>query len=152
MKYHIKNNIILSFFVLILSFSTPSLITAAENNQESPPFIEGTTKVDAEGVIELVQNLPSLVIVDARIKGDHTEGYIEGSVSIPDVDTNCDRLKSAIPKFDSPVLFYCNGVKCGRSVKSAKTALSCGYKNVYWFRGGFKEWRDKGYPYITHMN
>ena len=45
-------------------------------------------------------------------------------------------------------LFYCNGVKCDRSVKSVNIALGCGYVRLYWFRGGFEEWRRKDYHYL----
>ena len=46
----------------------------------------------------------------------------------------------------TPVIFYCNGVKCDRSVKSAQIALDNGYTNIYWFRGGIEEWRANGFP------
>lgn len=115
---------------------------------KSPETIEGTTKVNAEGFIELVDSIPDLIVVDSRIPGDRKQGYVEGSVSLPDVDTTCNSLAKHIPKKSSPALFYCNGVKCGRSAKAIKVALSCGYNNLYWFRGGFEEWLAKGYPYL----
>ncbi|MGD8569753.1 MAG: rhodanese-like domain-containing protein [Gammaproteobacteria bacterium] len=116
--------------------------------ETSPKSIEGSTIVTAEGFIELVDSIPDLIVVDSRIRGDRKQGYVEGSVSLPDVETNCDTLAKIIPKKTSPTLFYCNGVKCGRSAKAVKIALSCGYSNIYWFRGGFEEWLAKGYPYL----
>jgi rhodanese-related sulfurtransferase len=104
--------------------------------------------VDAEGVLELAEKNPELVIVDARIRQDRLQGYIEGSVSLPDVDTNCESLAKIIPRKSTPVLFYCNGPKCGRSVHSSRNALDCGYASVYWYRGGFEEWKNKNYPYL----
>lgn len=115
---------------------------------DSPESIEGTTKVNAEEFISLVEKLPELTIIDSRIPGDRKQGYIEGSLSLPDVDTTCESLTKFISKKDAPSLFYCNGVKCGRSAKAIKVALSCGYSNIYWFRGGFEEWLAKGYPYL----
>ena len=117
---------------------------------DSPETIAGTTKVDAEGLIQAVQTIPNLVIVDARIPSDRKQGYIEGSVSLPNVDTNCVTLAKVIPAKNHPSLFYCNGVKCGRSVESIKIALKCGYSDIYWFRGGFEEWLAKGYPYLQN--
>lgn len=114
----------------------------------SPDTIPGTTKVDAEGVIGLVEKIPDLIIIDARIRQDRVQGYIEGSVSVPDIETDCEKLTRVIPKKSSPVLFYCNGPKCGRSVHSSLKALACGYHNVYWFRGGFEEWKNKNYPFL----
>ena len=120
----------------------------AEKEVVSPDNIPGTTKVDAEDVISLVEKISQLVVVDARIRQDRLQGYIEGSVSLPDVDTTCESLAKAIAKKSSPVFFYCNGPKCGRSVHSSQKALGCGYTHVYWFRGGFEEWKQKNYPYL----
>ena len=115
----------------------------ADKEVVSPDTIPGTTKVDAEGVINLVEKISQLVVVDARIRQDRLQGYIEGSISLPDVETTCETLAGVIPKKSSPVFFYCNGPKCGRSVHSSHKALDCGYTRVYWFRGGFEEWKKK---------
>lgn len=113
-----------------------------------PDKIPGATTVDAEGVIDLAGKTPDLVMIDSRIEGDRKMGYIESSVSLPDIKTNCASLAKAVRSKDTPVLFYCNGVNCGRSVVAARVALKCGYTRVYWFRGGFEEWRSKRYPYL----
>lgn len=123
-------------------------IIAAEAKNVAPLSIPGTTKLFAEDIFFLVEKNPDLLIIDARIRSDRIQGYIEGSVSLPDVETNCSSLKNIIPTKTSPVLFYCNGAKCGRSGKSAKIATQCGYKNIYWFRGGFEEWKSKNLPFI----
>lgn len=113
-----------------------------------PESIEGAKTVNAEGTIEMIQNNSDLVLVDARITKDRSHGYIEGSNTLADIDTTCASLAKIIPTMSTPALFYCNGVRCGRSVKSIRVALSCGYDNLYWFRGGYDEWIEKGYPYI----
>jgi rhodanese-related sulfurtransferase len=115
-----------------------------------PDSIPGTTLVNAEGVIALAAKTSDLVIIDARIAGDRKHGYIEGSVSLPDLQTNCASLAKVIPKKNSPVLLYCNGVNCGRSVTSTRIALKCGYTNLYWFRGGYEEWLAKNYPFVVN--
>lgn len=114
----------------------------------APSQIPGTTKIFAEDVLDLAEKIPDLFIVDARIRSDRKQGYIEGSISLPDIDTDCEALSKIIPAKNSPVIFYCNGVKCGRSVNSSKVALECGYNNIYWFRGGFEEWKNKKLPFI----
>jgi rhodanese-related sulfurtransferase len=115
-----------------------------------PDNIPGTTLVDAEGVIALAAKTPDLVIIDARIAGDRKHGFIEGSVSLPDLQTNCASLAKVIPKKSSPVLLYCNGINCGRSVTSTNIALKCGYTRLYWFRGGYEEWMAKNYPTVAN--
>ena len=114
----------------------------------SPAEIAGATKVDAEGLVELVQTQERLVVVDSRITSDRAHGYIEDSISLPDIHTDCDSLKKLAADRATPILFYCNGPKCGRSGKAVKKAIACGYTRLYWFRGGFEEWRIKGYPTI----
>ena len=124
------------------------IYSATATAETSPDTIEGSTLVNAEGFIELVGKTPDLQVIDSRIPGDRKQGYVEGSVSLPDVDTTCESLTKVAPNKAAPILFYCNGVKCGRSAKAVKIALSCGYSNIYWFRGGFEEWLAKGYPYL----
>ena len=104
--------------------------------------------MDAETVIEIAGSADTLVIIDSRISDDRRQGYIEGSISLPDENTDCDSLAIHLATTNTPVLFYCNGPKCGRSGNAVKIALSCGYGNIYWFRGGFEEWKAKNYPLI----
>ncbi|MDH5233002.1 MAG: rhodanese-like domain-containing protein [Gammaproteobacteria bacterium] len=121
---------------------------AVAGKEKTPEFIEGTTRVSAEEVIELVEELPDLVILDARKASDYKKGYIEGAVSLPNTDTNRGTLKTHVKSKRTPIMFYCNGERCGRSVKAAKIALAAGYKRVYWFRGGMEEWEAKGLPLV----
>jgi len=133
--------------VLYALLANPLILTTAWA-ATSPESIDGTTKVTAEEFIDLVGEISDLVIIDSRIPGDRKQGFVEGSLSLPDVDTTCESLAKVIRKKDAPSLFYCNGIKCGRSAKAIKIALGCHYTNIYWFRGGFEEWLDKGYPYL----
>ena len=114
----------------------------------APDQVPGVHKVDAAGVIRLADAAPQLVIIDSRIAMDRRQGYIEGSVSLPDIDTSCASLARAVPAKDRPVLFYCNGPRCGRSAVAAEIAHDCGYRSVYWYRDGFEDWKTKGYPYL----
>lgn len=143
----VRQPILRIFFVTVLAMDLAG-VAAAADKVIAPDTIPGTVKVDAEGVLDVAEKIPQLVIIDARIRQDRVQGYIEGSVSLPDVDTSCEALKKIIPRKSSPVLFYCNGPKCGRSVSSSRQALACGYTQVYWFRGGFEEWKQKNYPYL----
>ncbi len=113
-----------------------------------PAAIDGTTRVSAEEVVSLVGEMPELIIIDARKPSDYAKGHIEGAVSLPNTETDAESLAKVIPAKGHPVLFYCNGVKCGRSVESARAAVSAGYTNIYWFRGGMEEWQAKAMPVV----
>jgi rhodanese-related sulfurtransferase len=44
------------------------------------------------------------------------------------------------------IVFYCNGVKCGKSKKSVLKALDLGYDNLYVYAEGMPVWEEKGLP------
>jgi len=118
---------------------------SAADDYLSPDTIEGTTKIDAETLIQLAQENEDLIIIDSRISSDRRQGFISGSISLPDTDTNCASLLTLIHRKDSAVVFYCNGPRCRRSDRAIAIARDCGYSNLYWLRGGFEEWRNKHY-------
>lgn len=132
--------------VLLLVAGQPAF--AAEIR--APRHIAGATVVDAAGVLRLAQEHPEVVIIDARMRLDRRQGYLQGSVSLPDVETDCDALAEVVPAISHPVLFYCNGIHCGRSAVSARIAIGCGYSQVYWFREGFEAWKMARLPYVKH--
>ena len=141
------SNHFLRLLLLLLALHTPAL-ALGEDKPLSPMSIPGTTKVDAEELLQLIQEEPRLIVIDARISTDRNQGYIEDSISLPDINTDCGSLKKIAADKSTPLLFYCNGPKCGRSAKSVQKAVACHYTQLYWFRGGFEEWRAKGYPTI----
>ena len=145
---YISKSLINVIAILLSVIGNVSITYAEEQKKETPLTISGTTKVNAEGIFELLEKAPDTTIIDARISSDRIQGYIEGSISLPDVDTNCSSLKQVVPSLTAPVLFYCNGVKCGRSGNAAEIAVKCGYNNIYWFRGGFEEWKAKNLPFL----
>ena len=114
----------------------------------SPEDIPGTTKINAEELIELMWTTPQLILIDSRITSDRNEGFIEGSISLPNTETSCESLEGVVSEKSAPALFYCNGIKCGRSAKAAQIAIDCGYNHVYWFRGGIEEWKQKQLPLL----
>ena len=119
---------------------------AAASEYTSPEAIDGAVTIDAEQLIELVGGRADMVLIDSRIREDHTDGHIEGSKHLVDRETNCKSLARVLSGKRAPVVFYCNGVNCDRSDKAIVIALDCGYREIYWFRGGIEEWRARKYP------
>jgi len=132
-------------FISVFTLTSGIQFSIAEE-KKAPDNIPGTTRVSAEQVIDLLGKEAALVIIDSRKTSDRNKGYIEGSIGLQDTDTNPAALAKHIKTKSTPVVFYCNGVKCGRSVAASKIAITEGYKNIYWFRGGWDEWVDKGLP------
>jgi rhodanese-related sulfurtransferase len=123
-----------------------AVATAHGDSYTSPETIDGTHKIEAEGLIELVNRNENQIIIDSRISSDRRLGYIAGSISLPDTDTNCESLGRIIPEKSDPVVFYCNGPSCRRSDNAVTIAVDCGYTKVYWFRGGIEAWKANNYP------
>ncbi len=112
----------------------------------SPDTIQGARTIDAEQLIDLVNRDERLIVIDSRIRTDRNLGFIPGSVSLPDTVTDCESLAEVIPEKSGAAIFYCNGPRCRRSDNAVMTATRCGYRNIYWFRGGMEAWRAASYP------
>jgi PQQ-dependent catabolism-associated CXXCW motif protein len=52
-----------------------------------------------------------------------------------------DKLKTLTGnKPDTPLVFFCQGVECWESYNACLRAISLGYSQVYWYRGGLASW------------
>ena len=120
----------------------------------TPESVDGITVVNAEWV---KANEATVKVFDARKKGEYVEGHVPGSISAPykDISSKTLDFDPSVDKFDiskypsdksTPVVIYCNGVKCWKSLKSAIRLKQAGYTNVNWLRDGYPGWTNKGYP------
>lgn len=82
----------------------------------------------------------NVMIIDARPKrAKYDKGHIPMAVSIP--NTQFDKMIDKLPKDKNALLiYYCGGLKCKLSHKSAWKAEKLGYKNVKVFAVGFPAW------------
>jgi rhodanese-related sulfurtransferase len=135
-------------FALLLLFVCGEIL-CAEDKPYAPEQVEGATIVSAEEAIELILADPELVVVDARKKTEFIKGHIEGAVNILNTELTRERLEAVAPDPGRHLMFYCNGVRCLRSSDSIEKAIGWGYRNIYWLRGGWKEWTEKRLPVVT---
>ncbi len=84
----------------------------------------------------------------AHVPGARSVPYKEGSAKEVGFDPGDDQFAlNRLPKDkNAPLMMYCDGTICWKSYKSATLAIQNGWKNVYWFRGGFPEWKEAGLP------
>lgn len=133
-----------------LALGALSLLGPAPLAASAPEHIAGATTVDADGVIDLVSGQADLVILDNRREADYAAGHIEGAVRLIDSDiTGPDVLARHVPSTDTPVLFYCNGLSCGRAAAAVEMAVGWGYTNVYYYALGMEEWHALGLPLVA---
>ena len=96
--------------------------------------------VSVEWMKAQVDKGADMVIVDSRPKRKkYDKGHLPGALSIP--DTQFDKFKNQLPEDKSKLLvFYCGGLKCKLSHKSAAKAIDMGYSNVKVFATGYPSW------------
>ena len=117
--------------------------------EDAPLEINGAVTVNADGLIALVQTSSDLIIIDNRTVADFEGGHIEGALNLVDSDiTDEAALARLVTVKDAPVLFYCNGVKCGRAANATRKAVGWGYSRVYYYALGMAEWKKRGLPLV----
>lgn len=119
----------------------------------TPRSLPGVTVVDTRTVAQLMQRGASYVDTrtDAEFKAGHVPGaklvpYVEKSAKDADFDPGQDQfdLVKLGQDRNAELIFACNGAECWKSFKASHAAIKAGYTKVYWFRGGFPEWRTAG--------
>lgn len=131
---------LLTSLVIFLSFST----FAAK--KDAPMTVEGVTTINAEQAKNLFDE--GVLFVDPRRDSDWAAGRIPDAEHL-ELNTNFNEaslLDAAEGDKTAKVVFYCNGPKCARSAKCATQAISWGFTNIFYFRDGFPEWKNAGYP------
>lgn len=104
--------------------------------------------ITTEGLKELLDGKKDFTLVDARTKEEYQEAHIGKAVNIQ--EKNFDELAALLPADRNALLvFYCNGVKCGKSRKVAAKAQDAGYTNILIYIDGFPVWEEKGMPIIA---
>jgi len=113
------------------------------------------TLVTAEQAHKLVD--AGVPVIDTRVGNEYADAHIRGARNVPykeksakeaGFDARQDQFDLAKLPADrqAPVIFYCNGPECWKSYKASRVAAEAGWKKVHWLRGGFPEWKAKGYP------
>ncbi|MBS3936070.1 MAG: rhodanese-like domain-containing protein [Sulfuritalea sp.] len=80
-----------------------------------------------------------IVLVDSRPDRVFAKGSIPGAINIPDNKFDAARLPADKNK---PIIFFCGGLICDLSDKSAHKARQLGYKNVRVYTEGYPAWLE----------
>jgi len=81
----------------------------------------------------------NLTVVDARSRVEYDEAHIPGAINMP-----AEKVAALLPRLVKDrrreLAFYCNGPKCTKSQKAARTAIALGYANVLEYNEGMPGW------------
>ena len=112
---------------------------------------DGYGLIDTVGLKSMLDRGVGVAVFDARNPEEYQEVHVKGALSLP--QKKFDQFKHLLPESNSKfVVFYCNGVKCGKSKKAAKKAIALGYKNVLVYAEGMPVWEEKGMPIYAGPN
>lgn len=126
------------FLLLVIVFGFQVQAVAKDEVYKVIGHAELKAKTDAD--------LRNFLLVDSRNPEEFREAHISGAVNIP--QKKMDGLLGLLPvDKNTQIIFYCNGVKCGKSKKAAKKAIQLGYTNIWVYAEGMPVWEEMGYSF-----
>lgn len=130
--------ILIAFFATLFGFAAQVSAATQEGwypNIVEYDFVKQHAKIPKSKDVQIVDSRPK--------KRKYDRGHIPGAASIP--DTYFKKLTHMLPEQkDTLLIFYCGGVKCKLSHKSAFKAEALGYTNIKVYADGFPDWKQKG--------
>ncbi len=110
------------------------------------PYSEGYRVINSEQLKKLVDaKKDNVLVIDARNPEEYQEVHIPRAINLPDKDF--DANKHLLPQDKkATIVFYCNGIKCGKSKRAAKKAVALGYKDIVVYKEGMPVWEELNYP------
>lgn len=143
---------------MLCSLAGCALIAAAPASfaQQTPTAApSGIKLVEAKEVQDL--QAQGAKVVDTRRASEYAEGTIKGAINVPydpeksakdaGFDPAQDKFDlSKFPDKNAAIVMFCNAGSCWKSYKSAVVLARNGYKNIYWYRNGFPDWKAKNLP------
>lgn len=89
---------------------------------------------------KLMEEKANFALIDARPERTFEKGSIPGAINIS--DSKFDKETAKLPANKETVLiFFCGGLKCDLSSKSAVKAKALGYKQVFVYPEGYPAWQ-----------
>ena len=85
----------------------------------------------------------SFVLVDVREQSEWAGGHVPGAIHLGKgvIERN---IEKTIGELQTPIVLYCGGGF--RSALAADNLQKMGYGNVVSMDGGFRAWREAGFP------
>jgi rhodanese-related sulfurtransferase len=108
---------------------------------DKPAFKQYKNIVEGPFVREVIDGKKVGLVVDSRPKmKKFNKGHIPGAINIP--FSAFDKMAGLLPADKGALLvFYCEGLACPLSHKSAFKAEKLGYKNIVVYAKGYPDWK-----------
>lgn len=131
-----------NYLILAITFCLPGMLNAEETL--APEHVDGARTIDTDTARSLHDQ--GVVFVDVRKQEDYDAGHIPDARHLSIRSDFTEQNLAAIAAKDSPLVVYCNGIRCMGSSKAAQKAVAWGWTVVHYYRDGMPEWVSGGYP------
>ncbi len=84
---------------------------------------------------------PNVHLINTLSAGNFRKEHIPNSLNINSVD-----ITRLLFEKDEEIILYCADVNCMTSYYAYLHLEKSGYKNIWRFAGGLREWYEKGFP------
>ena len=131
-----KRNIIRTMAVVICALGIMTAAVQAHGAENE------FTAVSTDQLKAMIDAKKDFTLIDARTTTEYADAHIVGAISIP--ENKFEESVNLLPADKNKLLvFYCNGVKCGKSKKAAAKATTAGFKSLHIYSEGFPVWEEK---------
>ncbi len=131
-----KDMKILGKVILVVSLAISSVMASGDLNIVPLNKVKG------------MFNAKSALFVDARGFKLYQKGTIMGSMHFP--NKQFKKFAKFLPtNKNAKIVSFCNGYKCDESDHLAINIMKLGYTNVYVYKGGYPEWKEKELPLMS---
>jgi rhodanese-related sulfurtransferase len=131
---------------------------ASTQEYKAPNVFDGilgnaaTSRELSTGEFRTVLAAASAIVLDARPYDEYALSHVPGARPVrakPGATpalyvADATEIVESIPDRDQPLVLYCNGLHCGRSVRFAEDLAANGYRNVSRYQLGAPGWRALG--------
>lgn len=131
-----KMNRLCAAVLLLICMGYAASLLASDSNYQLVSTDELKKMLDAN---------TEMVVVDARNPEEYQEVHIRGAINIPEKQFS-EHLDLLPADKSTQIIFYCNGVKCGKSKKAAQKAMEIGYGSIFVYAEGMPVWEEMGMP------
>lgn len=102
-------------------------------------------ETDVKTVHDRLERDEEFFLVDVREESEYAAGHLPRALHLGKGVIERD-IERSIPKSDAPIVLYCGGGY--RSALAADNLQRMGYTNVLSMDGGYRGWRESGYPIV----
>jgi rhodanese-related sulfurtransferase len=106
------------------------------------PEKDGVREIGYDRFMEIRKSGDEFVVLDVLAEDSFREGHIEGAKNFPVGGMTKESAEKMLKK-DARVVVYCGSFLCTASTAAAKKLGALGY-TILDYKGGLKEWKEKG--------